>query len=68
MASGTALQPWLLLGKTVPTISKQLASISGCPTDSSRSMVNCLKTRPAVKIAESYRNFQVADFRFLFCL
>ncbi|XP_065211476.1 esterase E4-like [Planococcus citri] len=59
MTSGTVLQPWLLLGKSVSAISRKLASIAGCPTKSTRSMVDCLKTRPSMKLADSFRNFQI---------
>lgn len=62
MTSGTVLQPWLILGKSVSAISKKLSSIVGCPVVSSRSMVDCLKTRPAMKIVDSFRNFQVRFF------
>lgn len=56
--SGTALCPWALDENPVQK-TKQLSALLGCPTTDSRAMYKCLKRRPAQKIVESLRNFQV---------
>ncbi|KRT84539.1 hydrolase, partial [Oryctes borbonicus] len=49
--SGTALDPWVLqengLGKA-----KRLAVFVGCPTDSSKEIIDCLRSRSGSKILE----------------
>jgi len=47
--SGSALCPWTQT-EEVTLRARTLASALGCPTGSSREMVNCLRTRPARRI------------------
>ncbi len=51
MHSGTSLQPWLLMDKTVANVTKKHAQMLGCPILSSKEMVSCLRQRPAARIA-----------------
>ncbi|XP_054276330.1 venom carboxylesterase-6-like [Macrosteles quadrilineatus] len=47
--SGCALNPWVLAEKSAEK-AKQLALSVGCPIDTSKQMINCLKRRPGRKI------------------
>lgn len=59
--SGTALCPWALV-RDGPQKTRQLASFLGCPTSDSRTIVKCLRRRPARKIVEQVKNFHVNKF------
>ncbi|GLH12015.1 Venom carboxylesterase-6 [Gryllus bimaculatus] len=59
--SGSALTPWAQ-GYQHKEKTKKVADLVGCSTETSREMVECLKTRPARKIVEQTKHFQVWRF------
>ncbi|XP_065212962.1 esterase FE4-like [Planococcus citri] len=58
---GTLLPPWTL-PRNVTQKSTHLANLVGCPTNSTKDMVKCLRSRPARAITEQMRNFMVWRF------
>ncbi len=56
--SGAVLRPGAYRNKA-PERTKRLAALSGCPTQSTKEMIQCLKTRPANIIVENVREFLV---------
>nr|AVM18988.1 odorant degrading protein 18 [Holotrichia parallela] len=53
--SGCALNPWAIAhapGKSAT----QLADILGCPTETSKELIDCLKSRSGIKIAEALKS------------
>ncbi|RZC33704.1 venom carboxylesterase-6-like [Asbolus verrucosus] len=55
--SGTMLNPWVLVEKPLEK-TKKLAANVGCSTKQTKSMVECLKRRPAKQIVASVKEFQ----------
>ncbi|CAD6205731.1 GSCOCT00009989001.2-RA-CDS [Cotesia congregata] len=55
--SGTALDCWAQTENSLEK-SKKLASILGCPTTNTSSMVECLRTRPGKGISQAVGEFQ----------
>lgn len=64
--SGSALCPWAFQRDGVEK-TKRLAANLGCPNSDSKTMVKCLRRRPARKIVEQMKNFQVKcrELRFI---
>ncbi|KAI4457910.1 carboxylic ester hydrolase [Holotrichia oblita] len=58
--SGTALSPWAIQEASLDK-AKRLAVLMGCPTRSSREIVDCLKVRNGNQIAEAVKNFFVYE-------
>lgn len=56
--SGTALCPWTLQDAPRET-SLYVGAELGCPTGSSKEMVDCLRHRPAVQIVKSIKKLMV---------
>ncbi|XP_059052235.1 venom carboxylesterase-6-like [Achroia grisella] len=54
--SGSAFAPWAFSGKLVEK-SKILASLVGCPTNSSQAMVDCLTDKPGEELASAQVHF-----------
>lgn len=61
MHSGTSFQPWLLMSN-VPEVSKQFAQLLGCPLNTSKEMVDCLRQRPAFAITSLHPQTMVRFF------
>ncbi|GJQ88158.1 Est-6 [Trypoxylus dichotomus] len=49
--SGTALDPWVIQDNGLEK-TKRLATLVGCPTDSSKEIIDCLRSRSGNKILE----------------
>lgn len=62
--SGTALPPWTLPQKNTEK-SIRLSALVGCPINSTRDMVKCLRKRPAHQLVHAMTNFLV-NLCFLF--
>lgn len=54
--SGTALDPWVLQEEALKK-AKRLAVLVGCPSESSREIVDCLRSRSSLKIYEKVSEF-----------
>lgn len=57
-SSGNALMPNVVM-KDIPEKTKRLASTLGCPTNSSLTMVQCLRMLPTLAIAGALQEFKV---------
>lgn len=55
--SGTALSPWVLVENSLEK-AQHLANILGCPQNSNKHMVDCLKRRPGLQIVSAVKHFQ----------
>ncbi|XP_011306600.1 venom carboxylesterase-6 [Fopius arisanus] len=55
--SGTALDCWTQTENS-PEKAKKVGSLQGCPTNSTKEMVECLKSRPARSIVQLVAQFQ----------
>lgn len=55
--SGTAFDCWAQTEKSLEK-AKKLATIMGCPTSSTRDMIQCLRYRPARALVEATKEFQ----------
>ncbi|XP_058800335.1 venom carboxylesterase-6-like isoform X3 [Phymastichus coffea] len=55
-ASGTALQCWAQTEKPLEKAMK-LGILMGCPTESTKEMIKCLRQRPAKAIVEAVKDF-----------
>lgn len=62
--SGTALMCWAQTENSLEK-AKKLAALMGCPTDNSKSLIECLKYRPARSVVDAVDNFLVKDIFFL---
>lgn len=58
--SGTALDPWAFQEAGLDK-AKRLAALAGCPTETSREIITCLKSRSARSIFEVLKEFFVYD-------
>ncbi|KAI4457906.1 carboxylesterase [Holotrichia oblita] len=54
--SGTALDPWVLQEQGLEK-AKRLAMLVGCPTDTSKEIIDCLRSRSGNKIVEQMKEF-----------
>ncbi|KAK9746896.1 Carboxylesterase family [Popillia japonica] len=54
--SGTALDPWVMQEQGLEK-AKHLAMLVGCPTDTSKEIIKCLRSRSGNKIAEQMKEF-----------
>lgn len=59
--SGSAFCNWAYTENTIQK-TKELAESLGCPTYYSKDTVKCLRSRPALAIANSLKNFLVRIF------
>ena len=57
-ASGTVLNCWAQTENSLEK-AKRLGVLMGCPTDSTKEMVKCLKSRPGRSIVQAVKNFMV---------
>nr|QYA71950.1 carboxylesterase [Anoplophora glabripennis]QYA72001.1 carboxylesterase [Anoplophora glabripennis] len=55
--SGTTLNPWVIAENPLEK-TKQIASLLGCSSQSTKEMVDCLKERPGKQIVETITTFQ----------
>jgi len=60
--SGSVLNPWAFQRNPKDRV-KQLAKFAGCPTDTNKAMVNCLKAAPVGEIGHAQIKFKVTFFR-----
>lgn len=58
--SGVGLNPWSLNEHSREKAFK-LGTLLGCPTDDSKDLVDCLKTRPGQQIVNAVQHFQVSN-------
>lgn len=56
--SGTVLNPWVTTENSLGK-SQQLAAHLGCPTTTSRELIECLRQRSAYQIVHAVKLFQV---------
>lgn len=56
--SGTALNCWAQTENSLEK-SKKLGALMGCPTESTKEMVKCLRRRPARPIVQAVEKFMV---------
>lgn len=56
--SGTALNCWSQTENALEK-AKKLATLLGCPTNSTETLVNCLRYRPARSVIDAVDNFMV---------
>ena len=54
--SGSALNPWAFQPDPIPN-GKKIAKMHGCPTETSKMLVECLRTKDAHDIAFSHSKF-----------
>ena len=64
MISGTSFNPWGFALQPAEK-AKKLGSIFDCPTNSSRSLVNCLRKIPAHTLTGATKEFQVIIYNLL---